>query len=158
MKRKLTTLLEEVVRRRCPEIAASDLHVSSRFSKATRFRIRQALTDEFCDTGLNNDDEPNQRGLLLEELIDYNDIQNPNLLALGQEIRIPPLEAQDEPAQSPTPTVTPVISDPTPTTVPVATATPLEEATSTPELQPTPTVPVTSTSSRWGTTRGACSR
>ena len=32
--------------------------------------LRQAVTDELIETGLRDDDEPNERGLLLEELID----------------------------------------------------------------------------------------
>lgn len=35
-----------------------------------RDELRQAVTDEFSETGLRKDDEPNERGLLLEELID----------------------------------------------------------------------------------------
>ncbi len=33
-------------------------------------KIRQAVLDEFCSSGLRDDDEPNQRGLELEDLID----------------------------------------------------------------------------------------
>jgi hypothetical protein len=35
-----------------------------------RDELRQLITDELCATGLRDDYEPNQRGLLLEELID----------------------------------------------------------------------------------------
>lgn len=35
-----------------------------------REELRQAVTDELTETGLRDDDEPNARGLLLEELID----------------------------------------------------------------------------------------
>jgi hypothetical protein len=35
-----------------------------------REELRQILTDELMETGLGDDDEPNERGLLLEELID----------------------------------------------------------------------------------------
>jgi hypothetical protein len=31
--------------------------------------IREALVAELCETGLDEDDEPNQRGLLIESLI-----------------------------------------------------------------------------------------
>ena len=32
--------------------------------------IKQLVIDEFCKTGLNNEDEPNERGLLIEDLLD----------------------------------------------------------------------------------------
>jgi hypothetical protein len=35
-----------------------------------RDKLRQLVLDEFCDTGLKVDDEPNARGLDLEDLID----------------------------------------------------------------------------------------
>jgi hypothetical protein len=35
-----------------------------------RFDLQQSLGDELCDTGLRADDEPNERGYALEELID----------------------------------------------------------------------------------------
>ncbi len=35
-----------------------------------RDKIRQLVLDEFCDTGLKAGDEPNARGLDLEDLID----------------------------------------------------------------------------------------
>ena len=35
-----------------------------------REELRQTLTDEFIETGLRENDEPNERGLLLEELVD----------------------------------------------------------------------------------------
>lgn len=33
-------------------------------------KIKQAVLDEFCSSGLRDDNEPNQRGLELEGLID----------------------------------------------------------------------------------------
>jgi len=36
----------------------------------TNENLFQALTDEFCTTGLGEDWEPNQRGLLIESIID----------------------------------------------------------------------------------------
>jgi hypothetical protein len=33
--------------------------------------LRQSVGSELCETGLTDDDEPNQRGLLLEELVDW---------------------------------------------------------------------------------------
>jgi hypothetical protein len=67
----LGDLLRDVVIRRCPELlevlGRTPLSVTLDESNA----VRQALTDEFCATGLRPDHEPNERGLQLEELIDY---------------------------------------------------------------------------------------
>jgi hypothetical protein len=35
-----------------------------------RFDMQQSLGDELCETGLRPDDEPNERGYAIEELID----------------------------------------------------------------------------------------
>ena len=37
---------------------------------SNRDQLRQLVVDEFCNTGLKADDEPNARGLELEGLID----------------------------------------------------------------------------------------
>ena len=71
LKAKLTTLLGEVLRKRDPSmmtLVASSQHVE--LTDEQRDELRQILTDEFIETGLREDDEPNERGLLLEELID----------------------------------------------------------------------------------------
>lgn len=39
-------------------------------TRATREAMREALASELCETGLDPDDEPNTRGLALEDLID----------------------------------------------------------------------------------------
>ena len=39
-------------------------------SSKQRFKIRDLIGDELCRSGLNNNGEPNKRGLALEELID----------------------------------------------------------------------------------------
>jgi hypothetical protein len=68
---KLSALLSEVVWKRNPEmigIVASFQNVG--LTDNQREDLRQALTDELMETGLREDDEPNERGLLLEELID----------------------------------------------------------------------------------------
>lgn len=41
-----------------------------RLSADQRDELRQIVTDEFCATGLREDDEPNARGLILEDIID----------------------------------------------------------------------------------------
>jgi hypothetical protein len=43
---------------------------SAELTNDQREELRQILTDELMETGLGDDDEPNERGLLLEELID----------------------------------------------------------------------------------------
>jgi hypothetical protein len=49
-------------------LVASSRHVE--LTDEQRDELREMLTDEFIETGLREDDEPNERGLLLEELID----------------------------------------------------------------------------------------
>jgi hypothetical protein len=68
----LSDLLKEVAREYHPEIAhlvesgqLADLTV------AERFELREAVGRVLCETGFGADDEPNARGLLLEELIDW---------------------------------------------------------------------------------------
>jgi hypothetical protein len=68
---KLSALLSEVLWKRDPSmigIVAS--FQSAELTNDQREELRQILTDELMDTGLGDDDEPNERGLLLEELID----------------------------------------------------------------------------------------
>ena len=68
---KLSALLSEVVWKRNPDmigIVASFQNVG--LTETQREELRQTLTDELIDTGLRENDEPNERGLLLEELID----------------------------------------------------------------------------------------
>jgi|SRR5713101_8064802 len=44
--------------------------------------LRESIGYELCDTGLNEDDQPNERGFQLEELIDW----------LGRELIYPPAQ------------------------------------------------------------------
>ena len=44
---------------------------NARLTSEQVFDLQQALGNELCETGLHEDDEPNQRGLELEELIDW---------------------------------------------------------------------------------------
>jgi len=55
------------------EVSAIDIVASFQDAGLTeehRDELRQTLTHELMETGLREDDEPNGRGLLLEELID----------------------------------------------------------------------------------------
>lgn len=68
---KLSALLSEVVWKRNPSmigIVASFQNIG--LTDDQREELRQILTDELIETGLHENDEPNERGLLLEELID----------------------------------------------------------------------------------------
>jgi hypothetical protein len=68
---EMSALLSEVLWKRNPSmmgIVASFQNVG--LTDDQREELRQTLTDELIETGLCEDDEPNKRGLLLEELID----------------------------------------------------------------------------------------
>lgn len=64
---KMATLLDEILLRRCPNVGFVP---DTQLSESQREELRQAVTDELIETGLQENDEPNQSGLLLEELID----------------------------------------------------------------------------------------
>ena len=65
-------LLEEVVRKRNRELAALVLSGEfGRLSARDYGEIRLSLGKELCETGLDQDDEPNKRGLEIESLIDW---------------------------------------------------------------------------------------
>jgi hypothetical protein len=67
---KLSALLSEVLWKRDPSMIGIVAFQSAVLTNDQREELRQILTDELIDTGLGDDDEPNERGLLLEELID----------------------------------------------------------------------------------------
>ncbi len=72
MKPKDKELLIEVLKKRLPSVLPlpSDLE----FDRVTPQQIDdicQALTDEFCETGLLSNSEPNERGIRLESLLDH---------------------------------------------------------------------------------------
>jgi hypothetical protein len=69
------TLLREVLQKNSPEML-SVFDAPALLTDEQRIEICRILTDEFCLTGLGEDSEPNQRGMLLEDLID---IVNPKL-------------------------------------------------------------------------------
>lgn len=64
-------LLREVLWKHRPNlmILVDDLGNIPLFN-AQREELREALADELVETGLDKNDEPNERGLLLEKLID----------------------------------------------------------------------------------------
>jgi hypothetical protein len=63
-------LLRQVVERHCPE-HLSKLAKLGELSDSERLALQQAVADELLATGLGDDDEPNERGLSLESLIDF---------------------------------------------------------------------------------------
>jgi hypothetical protein len=66
------SLLREVVRRHGPESLALVETIRSRLlTSEERETLRLLVSEEFVRTGLDEDDEPNERGLLLEDLIDW---------------------------------------------------------------------------------------
>jgi hypothetical protein len=64
-------LLREVVQGRRPDLLAIlNSPAQGGLTELQRNELRHAVTEEFCRTGLREDDEPNPRGLRLEELTD----------------------------------------------------------------------------------------
>lgn len=65
-------LLREVVTRRRPEVLplVDALAAGKPLAKMEREKLRQAVAGELCGSGLDANDEPTPRGLLLEHLID----------------------------------------------------------------------------------------
>ena len=74
---ELRPLLEEVVRKRNRELAALVLSGEfGRLSARDYGEIRLSLGKELCETGLDQDDEPNRRGHEIETLIDWVGARN----------------------------------------------------------------------------------
>jgi hypothetical protein len=65
-------LLREVILKQQPSLLSllDVLNVSS-LTVEQRESLREAVAAELCVTGLDKNDEPNDRGLQLEALIDY---------------------------------------------------------------------------------------
>lgn len=69
---KLRPLLEEVATKRNPKIAAAILTGDLGRLTARDYRqLRQSLGDELCLSGLAPNDEPNERGYQIEDLIEW---------------------------------------------------------------------------------------
>lgn len=66
---KLADILREIISERRPDLIQA-INASGPLSDEERDSLRQALTDELVASGLREDDEPNERGLQIEELID----------------------------------------------------------------------------------------
>lgn len=67
----LRQLLLEVIAARRPDLLSILVtEPPGELDDALRSELRIALGEELCETGLRVDDEPNERGLLLESLID----------------------------------------------------------------------------------------
>lgn len=62
-------LLHEVLSIRNADLLPLLEHLNQ-ISDEQRERLREVIADELMETGLDHDDEPNQRGLLLEDIID----------------------------------------------------------------------------------------
>lgn len=68
---KMSALLSEVLWKREPSLVGVVASLQDiQLTADQREELRQVVTDELMETGLRHDDEPNERGLLLEELID----------------------------------------------------------------------------------------
>lgn len=68
---KMIELLMEAVSKHRPDLVGLFTSQNIELNDSQRDELRQALTDELCETGFREDDEPNERGRLLEDLIDY---------------------------------------------------------------------------------------
>ena len=67
----MADVLREVVQDHRPDLLTIlESRENIELTEQQRDDLRQAVTDEFCQTGLKENDEPNQRGLLLEKIID----------------------------------------------------------------------------------------
>lgn len=64
-------LLHEIISKQQPELLLLlDLLGNTPLTEEQREGLREALAAELCDTGLDENDEPNSRGLHIENLID----------------------------------------------------------------------------------------
>lgn len=65
-------LFVSIIQKRKPNLVGSvrSLKDFSSLEDKVREALREALLEEFCATGLRVDSEPNERGLILEQLID----------------------------------------------------------------------------------------
>ncbi len=69
LKPPLAELLAQVISKRSLHLAGLISSQAPELTDTQRDEFREAVADEFVETGLKADDEPNQRGLLLEDLI-----------------------------------------------------------------------------------------
>jgi len=70
LKPEMKELLTEVLEKRRPDLLKLiPPYGEIDLTEFERDEIIDAVTDEFTSTGLKEDDEPNQRGILLDDLI-----------------------------------------------------------------------------------------
>ena len=68
---KQMDLLREVLKDRQPDMLATVARAAlTTLNQKQRQTICEAIAEEIATTGLKDDSEPNQRGLLLEDIID----------------------------------------------------------------------------------------
>ncbi len=69
---RLVTILDEIINRYHPDFGARLASGEKQsVTSAEIIELQQSAGDEFIKTGLRFDDEPNERGLLIEDLIDW---------------------------------------------------------------------------------------
>ena len=70
LSQELEKLLAQVISKRNPDLIRLLENVNDlELDDLQRDELREAVADEFIETGLEENDEPNKRGLLLEDLI-----------------------------------------------------------------------------------------
>ena len=68
----LQRLIREVVEVRAPEqLGVVDKLKSKPLDQDAREALREVLAEELVETGLQDDDEPNERGRLIEAALDW---------------------------------------------------------------------------------------
>lgn len=66
------TVLRSIARRRCAHLSQwVDAGTIDVLPPEDRAALREAVGDELCNLGFDDDEEPNTYGLLLERLIDF---------------------------------------------------------------------------------------
>jgi hypothetical protein len=70
LKLEMNHLLVEVIKKRRPDLLSlMPSQTQFELTESERDEIVEAVVDEFTETGLEADDEPNSRGILLDDLI-----------------------------------------------------------------------------------------
>ena len=69
---ELEYMLKDIISRRCSSLVDILKKIElGILTEAEKKSLIDVLTEEFCATGLDKDDEPNGRGVLIEDLIDF---------------------------------------------------------------------------------------
>lgn len=70
LSQEMKKLLKEIVLNRRPDLVGLlDLPQDTKLTEEQREELRLAVADELLETRLKENDEPNQRGLVLDDLI-----------------------------------------------------------------------------------------